>query len=74
MSLKLNAEVNSGASYLMSFVAVVGLALALKASFAETWIAIAALYGWHSGRRLWRELKTPGGATITAPDEAGEAK
>ncbi len=62
--MKLNVTINSGMSYLMSFVAVVGLAIKLEASFAETWVAIAALYGWHSGRRLWRQLKTPGGVEI----------
>jgi len=70
--IKLNADVNSGFSYLLSFAAVVGLALALKATFGETWIAIGALYGWHSGRRLWRELKTPAGATITDDQEPGK--
>lgn len=70
LGMKLNVEVNSGVAYLLSFAAVVGLAVQLKASFAETWIAIAALYGWHTGRRLWRQLKTPGGVEIQNGEEA----
>jgi len=55
--MRLNAEVNSGAAYLMSLVSVVILGVALKAPFTEVFVAIASLYGWHTGRRLWRQLK-----------------
>lgn len=49
--------IGSGPAYIISLVAVIGYALFAKAPFNEFWIAIASLYGWHTGRRLWRELK-----------------
>jgi hypothetical protein len=55
--MRLNAEVNSGAAYLMSLTSVVILGVALKAPFTEVFVSIASLYGWHTGRRLWRQLK-----------------
>ena len=68
MKLNLEVTVNSGMSYLLSFAAVVGYAFYQKPTLSELWIPIAALYGWHSGRRLWRELKLPNGTQIIAPD------
>lgn len=49
--------ISSGPAYLLSLVAVIGYALYIKAPFSEFWIAVASLYGWHTGRRLWRQLK-----------------
>jgi hypothetical protein len=73
--MKLNIEVNSGASYLLSLVAVVGYGFYIKAPFEAFWIPIASLYGWHSGRRLWRQLKLPNGTEIVADDpNSGAAK
>ncbi len=56
--MKLSAEVNSGAAYLISLASVIILGLFLKAPFTEVFMGIASLYGWHTGRRLWKELKT----------------
>jgi hypothetical protein len=55
--MNINITINSGAAYLLSFAAVIGFALFIKAGFNEFWIAVASLYGWHTGRRLWRQLK-----------------
>jgi hypothetical protein len=55
--MKLSAEVNSGAAYLMSFAAVLAYSVFIKAPFTEFWLGIASLYGWHTGRRLWRQFK-----------------
>jgi len=62
--MKLNVEVNSGFAYLLSLGGIIAYAFANKAPFSEFWIAVGTLYGWHTGRRLWRQLKTPGGAEI----------
>jgi len=67
MKLKLEIIINSGAAWVLSFISINAYAFYTRVAFSEFWIAIAALYGWHSGRRLWRELKTPG-VTVTAPD------
>jgi hypothetical protein len=73
--LKLNIEVNSGAAYVMSFAGVIIYALVIKAPFTEFWVGVASLYGWHTGRRLWRQLKigtlemTDGGANGDTPAE-----
>ena len=67
-TVKLEVTINSGMAYLMSFVGVIVMAFALKASFNEVWIAIAALYGWHTGRRLWRQLKLPNGTEMVCDD------
>lgn len=64
-----NITINSGTAYLMSFAAIVAYAFKTKPTLSELWIPIAALYGWHSGRRLWRELKLPNGTTMTSPEE-----
>ena len=55
--MKLTVEVNSGAAYVISVVAVIGYALFIHANFEAFWIAISSLFGWHTGRRLWRQLK-----------------
>jgi len=60
--------VGSGPAYLLSLVAVIGYALYIKAPFAEFWLAVASLYGWHTGRRLWRQLKM---GTTEATNEGG---
>lgn len=72
--MKLYAEVNSGVAYLMSFAAVLVYAVIIKAPFTEFWFGIASLYGWHTGRRLWRQFKC--GTLEVTNDEppAGEAK
>ena len=57
MSVRLNAEVNSGAAYLLSFAAILGYAFFVKAPMTEFWVGVASLYGWHTGRRLWRQFK-----------------
>jgi hypothetical protein len=49
--------IGSGPAYIISLVAVIGYAFYMKAPFSEFWVAIASLYGWHTGRRLWRQLK-----------------
>lgn len=74
ISLELDVKINSGASWLLSFLSVNAYAFYTKVAFSEFWIAVAALYGWHSGRRLWRELKLPNGTTMTAADPEPEAK
>jgi hypothetical protein len=71
--IKLNAEVNSGVAYLVSLAAVIGYALFIKAPFTEFWVGIASLYGWHTGRRLWRQLKL-GTLETTSDAPEGEAK
>ena len=70
--MKLCLTINSGTAYLMSFVALVVYAVFIKAPFIEVWTGVASLYGWHTGRRLWRELKLPNGTTITEAN--GETK
>jgi hypothetical protein len=55
--VRLNVEVNSGAAYIISVVGCIGYALFIKAPFEAFWIAISSLFGWHTGRRLWRQLK-----------------
>ena len=49
--------ISSGPAYLLSLVAIIGYAFFIKAPFTEFWVAVASLYGWHTGRRLWRQLK-----------------
>ena len=71
--MKLNAEVNSGAAYILSLIGVIGYALFIKAPFTEFWVGIASLYGWHTGRRLWRQLKL-GTLEVTNDEPNGEAK
>jgi len=65
MSLKLNVEINSGASWLLTFLAVNAYAYYMKVPFSEYWLPASLLYGWHSGRRLWKDLKLPNGTTVT---------
>jgi hypothetical protein len=60
----MNLTINSGMAYLISLVAVIGYAFYIHAPFSEFWIAVGSLYGWHTGRRLWRQLKM-GTAEIT---------
>ena len=55
--MRLNIEVNSGAAYILSLASVIGFAIYIKCSFEGFWISVASLYGWHTGRRLWRQLK-----------------
>lgn len=55
--MKLYAEVNSGAAYLLSFAAVLIYAIFIHAPFTEFWLGVSSLFGWHTGRRLWRQLK-----------------
>lgn len=74
MSIRLNAEVNSGAAYLMSFAAVILFAVIIKAPFTEFWLGIASLYGWHTGRRLWRQFKCGTLEVQDGGDPNGEAK
>lgn len=64
MNIKIQADINSNGSWLLTFLAVNIYAWGHNVPFAEYWIPAAALYGWHSGRRLWRELNAPRGATI----------
>ena len=73
--MKLNVTINSGMAYLMSFAAILAYAFAMKAPFTEFWVGVASLYGWHTGRRLWRQLKN-GPLEMTAADgeSNGEAK
>lgn len=71
--MKLNIEVNSGAAYILSLVAVIGFAIFIKAPFTEFWVGIASLYGWHTGRRLWRQLKL-GTLEVDNGNGEGEAK
>ena len=68
--MKLNAEVNSGAAYLLSFAGVIAYAIVIKAPFTEFWVGVASLYGWHTGRRLWRQLKL-GTLEVTNGDNNG---
>ncbi len=74
--MRLNVTISSGAAYLLSFAAVLAFAVIVKAPFTEFWLAVASLYGWHSGRRLWRQLKTPAGVEMTCDPEpnGGETK
>ena len=58
--MKLEAEVNSGAAYLMSLASVVILGIVLKAPFSELFLGIGSLYGWHTGRRLMKDIKLKG--------------
>jgi hypothetical protein len=74
VSIRLTAEVNSGFAYLLSFVAVIAFALYIKAPFTEFWMGIASLYGWHTGRRLWRQLKCGTLEVQDGGDPNGEAK
>ena len=64
--MRLNVEVNSGAAYVMSFVATIAFALYIKAPFTEFFFGLGSLYGWHTGRRLWRQLKM---GTIEVTDD-----
>jgi hypothetical protein len=73
LSVKLNAEVNSGAAYLISFMGVIVYAIIIKAPFTEFWLGVASLYGWHTGRRLWRQLKL-GTLEVMNDEVNGEAK
>lgn len=57
MNIKINADINSNGSWLMTFIAVNLYAWGHSVPFSEYWVPAAALYGWHSGRRLWRELQ-----------------
>ena len=68
--MRLNAEVNSGAAYLLSFAAVLAYAVFIRAPFTEFWLGISSLFGWHTGRRLWRQLKL--GTLEVTNDENGE--
>ena len=68
--MRLNAEVNSGAAYLLSFAAVLAYAVFIHAPFTEFWLGISSLFGWHTGRRLWRQLKL--GTLEVTNDENGE--
>lgn len=67
----INITINSGAAFIMSFVALIGFAFYIKAPFTEFFFGIGSLYGWHTGRRLWRQLKC---GTIEANDGEGAAK
>ena len=69
--MKLNILVNSGAAYIISLVAVIVFGIFIRASFEGFWIAIASLYGWHTGRRLWRQLKI---GTLEVEDEDEECE
>jgi hypothetical protein len=71
MKLKLDVEINSGAAWLMSFITTNAYAVYTKVAFSEYWIAIAALYGWHSGRRLWKDIKLANGTIATAAEDPG---
>ena len=71
--MKLNVEINSGASYLLSFAGVIVYAIIIKAPFTEFWVGVASLYGWHTGRRLWRQLKL-GTLEVTNGDSQTDAK
>lgn len=71
--MKLNVEVNSGAAYILSLISVIGFALYIKAPFTEFWVGVASLYGWHTGRRLWRQLKL-GPLEVDNGNGEGEAK
>lgn len=68
--MKLEATVNSGAAYLMSLVAVIVYAFFIKAPFTEFWLGVSSLFGWHTGRRLWRQLKC--GTLEVTNDNGGE--
>jgi hypothetical protein len=67
--MKLNAEVNSGAAYLMSLVVVIVYAFYIHAPFTEFWVGVSSLFGWHTGRRLWRQLKL---GTLEVTNGGGE--
>jgi hypothetical protein len=67
--MKLNAEVNSGAAYLMSLVVVIVYAFYIHAPFTEVWVGVSSLFGWHTGRRLWRQLKL---GTLEVTNGGGE--
>ena len=69
MNIKLNIEVNSGAAWILSFISVNAYGFCTKVAFSEFWVAIGVLFGWMSGRRLIRELKTPGGVSMTMPED-----
>lgn len=67
----INITINSGAAFIMSFVALIGFAFYIKAPFTEFFFGIGSLYGWHTGRRLWRQLKC---GTLEATADEGTAK
>lgn len=74
--MTLNSTVNSGAAYLLSLAAIVTYAFFSHAPFTEFFFAIGSLYGWHTGRRLWRQFKC-GTLEVEGPDPTttgGEAK
>ena len=66
--MKLNAEVNSGAAYLLSLGLITVYSFFIHTPFTEFWLGVASLYGWHTGRRLWRQLKL-GTIEMTNGDE-----
>lgn len=74
LNAKLNFEVNSGAAFIMSFVALIGFAFYIKAPFTEFFFGIGSLYGWHTGRRLWRQLKCGTMEGASGDEVAGGAK
>lgn len=55
--MKLSADVDSGAAYLISLASIIILGLFLKAPFTEFFMGVASLYGWHTGRRLIKQIK-----------------
>ena len=67
--IKINADINSNGSWLMTFIAMNLYAWVHAVPFSEFWVPLSALFGWHSGRRLWRELKMPNGTVISNGEE-----
>lgn len=65
--MTLNSTVNSGSAYLLSLAAIIGYAFFSHAPFTEFFFAIGSLYGWHTGRRLWRQFKC-GTLEVQGPD------
>jgi hypothetical protein len=75
VNIKINADINSNGSWLLTFIAVNAYAWGHSVPFSEYWVPAAALFGWHSGRRLWRELKLPGTTIVNDPaDPVPEAR
>lgn len=70
MNAKINITINSGTSWLLTFIAVNAYAWGHSVPFSEYWVPAAALYGWHSGRRLWRDLKMGPVSMTNEPEEA----
>jgi hypothetical protein len=64
-------EIRTGPGWLLTFAAFVTFAFKTHAPFSEVWVAFLALFAALTGRRLWKELKTPT-TTITAPEEPGQ--